>query len=1182
MNKMKNKLKIMYNALVKLFEEIVEYITSVFMDRSRYMQKRNASRMERKSDIEMVELQSGFVNLTGLSVDELKTVLDFEKTKIPKKQIRLDVAIKTTMISRIFLITNRLEDEDKEIFNLLFKNSITMKNIIYVEIRCQDSLIHERDDSRALIKFSKYTKRSKMLGVLATIEKNSTQIIFNDNTNSSEINDAMIILLSKQGWQFVVPNQAVRDQFFKIDQNMKNKYCAPIKFNESSVTEQAINGTLEKHIIKILSNEKITTPRGVTYLSNLWNVNVASDIMMKNKLEEIDKPQQTGQLTSYPILFTFNITTIGGVALPIIMSKLLLVFVGVLIVHYLLKASEIDKMGEPKLFQILTVFSNSIMSKMGYYKEHDVDNLPESERSEVLLTVSMEKEGLFRNISKAMQYSTAIAIKEMGQIKQSLLIVMGLAWLNIGLTVSVPLVIMLILIALTINNLDPIIIANLALLPIPIPMKVAIAVAYGVYVMKLIKLPKFMKYLIMASVTGATLTNSVDLNQQWVKLDKLEQVMNRKSVMQKYWLDLGAMSGEQTATRWIYVEPKKKRLDGKEDQRLKLDITRWVMINPIHEIYVKGYRHSVHNDAMFIKAIAKRVIGAKNKIDLKQNERFYKLLIKIYSMVKPVILDTKKAVEKVLKTKGTAGSFAKHTTLEDKWKNVNEQHMVDIWAKGLSFYRTLIIMNQDDIEEFRYQIYEKVETLPIADDGQDKTIRLIQAPNLFMRVTDAKIFHYLNEAIPLSRFNDICQIGLNIYRELKYIVFVDIDEFALSMDMGSFDGTQHPYQMKACRDARIAQIINYNLPLEDAIYVAKRYDKQIFRIVEYKGHVKGFILGTQATGDTTTSDDNTMRNATYLRMLGENLQIKQKINIKRSFAQGDDSVLIGKVEEDVFNQDDIIKETINTAADIGWIAREVKIDRDVKWTGFLAHSVDDVIFETKKRAKIIIPIITREPTRVIAKFWLSGDKIGKLNQRGKEIMTSKCLSFIYTSIAIPHLWLTATVVALIMQGNINKEMVLESYGWTSKIDNVNLNCKITSIMDLHLSLAIDVEYILITTNEQRDMLNKTIIWATQLLPKKISDKISAAYQDNKLNLKKILKVLRQSIPNKFKDKTKIIMEEINLSSQCGICGGKITGIIRIQEKTFQPDKIGAICQKTQCESHFIKQNRNTRKSYIRF
>jgi len=180
-------------------------------------------------------------------------------------------------------------------------------------------------------------------------------------------------------------------------------------------------------------------------------------------------------------------------------------------------------------------------------------------------------------------------------------------------------------------------------------------------------------------------------------------------------------------------------------------------------------------------------------------------------------------------------------------------------------------------------------------------------------------------------------------------------------------------------------------------------------------------------------------------------------------AMGDDlKIMITDNADD----DSIMGAIDEVSNEIGWIAREIVINKDKEWETFVAHTIKTQRLVTKKQHEIKLDLIYREGNRPMAKLLLSGDTRGNLNERGRTIMSSKSLSFILCYWTRIDILIISLVTMYKMSSDVKTEFIQTSWAARNVIKELNFYISMSKIMEIHTGIMIKIEKWLIDEADQ--------------------------------------------------------------------------------------------------------------------
>lgn len=550
------------------------------------------------------------------------------------------------------------------------------------------------------------------------------------------------------------------------------------------------------------------------------------------------------------------------------------------------------------------------------------------------------------------------------------------------------------------------------------------------------------------------LINAINVNKKWKDLEK-DNYLNEGNDIPKEWQDEGFTNDGLTCGIVKIVVPLE---EAKQNEKTKT-VDYESKIEDI--IKIEGYKKqreqwksSDLSINMNILSIKKVYLRPKLEVDIKAINNMGNKMMKYFSKLPFEKITYYQAAKKALSTKGTAGEYGKQMIIESVIKDKTKEEIVMSWAAAIPLIQYFVTNCNDRLKEyFDYKSYKKVEIVGMEDGTsppkQVKT-RILSAPNLLLRVPDVKAFFPLNEAMARYRLQLISQVGINIMVELKWIMRPWDKRVELySLDVSNFDASQHPQLQVYNLLTRLRHMDN-NL-VHDILsrnYLVKRYCLHIRKkitsdIMEIK------TIGQQATGDITTSDDNTMRASALMMQIMQQLETK-KVKFRQnrlreidSFAQGDDCILRHIISEyQTQKRRKQIYETIeNEARKIGWPLKYIKHTNDqdnkeLKIKGvYLGYTVrmfkvqitveqSETQNQVKQTLQFKVPLIDRVEDRFIGKLMrtIKAEKldvevtrnkdINSINKDAVRVWNGKMLTAIYTFFHRPVIVIYAVATLL--------------------------------------------------------------------------------------------------------------------------------------------------------------------------
>lgn len=492
-----------------------------------------------------------------------------------------------------------------------------------------------------------------------------------------------------------------------------------------------------------------------------------------------------------------------------------------------------------------------------------------------------------------------------------------------------------------------------------------------------------------------------------------------------YWESLGLTKKEvmnkavmvrmrtQTPTKQITINPPVM------DTRRYLYDRVW-----IHRL-AKNWDTSDMTDQMHVKSLYKRVLGDKEKFNISVQRQFITILKSLTRKMVFQEVSEKEAIIKALSSKGTAGQFAKRSDMEDVWKDKTSEISYDIWLKMTKLVRNIIVQTDEYPLSFvQYMLYRKKEPLPV-EEGEIKVTRIMNAPHLVARVSDCLPFMPFNNALAESRWQMLQKVGMNIFVELKMILIYNPDYDVVLTDFKDYDGTQHPTQMLGCCAARMKYAYDNGQSAESMMYLLPRYMRHVRRNVKSTFGIEYETEGQLASGDITTTDDNSIKSEVQALMCNENLKKaahRKGLNINEvnkliltTALMSDDSARA--IRRGIFEKTEIEEILSETAKSIGWKVKEGSYEQyRMTQSGdayFLSHSIKRRWYAVENlKYKICIPIVVRERERAAGKWTIASEMEDDMSAENKAKLASKYLTTIMVSPGNPELMISSMYMLL--------------------------------------------------------------------------------------------------------------------------------------------------------------------------
>jgi hypothetical protein len=568
-------------------------------------------------------------------------------------------------------------------------------------------------------------------------------------------------------------------------------------------------------------------------------------------------------------------------------------------------------------------------------------------------------------------------------------------------------------------------------------------------------------------------------NYQWDKLDR-KTMKNEDNIIDPYWEELGLSDVEirkrTKCVRIKCIEPITKEMTVEYAYSAKEALgSNFPLI-----VASKNWVESDMSNSMHVKSLYKRVCSAKNKIDLAEME---KMIATMYILADglPMIKTTlKQSVKLALSTDGTAGQFSKKSGYEEIWKEPNSVESAEIWEEiATIIFNGVYLTNEIPEQIVAYMLYKKREALEKDNEGNIKVTRIMNAPNLVARVCDSIAFKPFNDGIMETRQNSIPSIGMNVFVELKMILFFDPTKIYIELDFADYDGSQHPCQSFAVALGRIRYMEKNNQPEEQIAYMGARYERHMNRVVNSTHGMSYHVVGQQASGDITTTDDNTTKTSHGIIVICNALvdngliititRREKPIDIMNdddvnAEATGDDigiAVTPNLKTWDTKKAERIVSEKV---ASLGWKVKEgtfkvANMCQDGQnW--YLSHSVERrSVWSQYKDVEVRAAFLIRPRERAYGKWTIAAEMDKNPNKSDKAKLSSKYLTLTMTSIGMPEMALGSLIMLYYLRSastNYN-----QSYSWSG--------IKATTIAEVDLNYMLSLQ-LQVTINKRMDWI----------------------------------------------------------------------------------------------------------------
>jgi hypothetical protein len=549
------------------------------------------------------------------------------------------------------------------------------------------------------------------------------------------------------------------------------------------------------------------------------------------------------------------------------------------------------------------------------------------------------------------------------------------------------------------------------------------------------------------------------MNKPWDVLDK--QMMPHKNYeINDYWQQLGLTQHQlQSKTKCIRLgadEPLHKNII----RDYCIDIRE--ILNPDSIIVRKSvdWMRSDISDKMHVKSIYKRLCPKKGKINIKNIKR----MDEITSELTPLLgNETKKYEDKIisaLSTSGTAGQFAKGSSYEEIWKNAQNMEATDIWNDlSKDILNSVYLNNKMEEDLVQYMLYRKKEAVN-SSNGVPKETRVMNAPNLVSRIVDSITFSEYNDALIKAREIVPSSLGMNIFLEMKLIHIRDKRKVYITCDFADYDGSQHPAQGYIAAKSRIMYNIQHNKDEKMTSYILPKYKEHMIRRVKSTSGIYYDVIGQQASGDITTSDDNTLKTTAVMVMIlielvkQEQIVVKNKDNFDLIYEieegtlgidiTSDDSGLV-VIPSDKFDEIIVSKIYKQVVESVGWYIKQESFSINIMGDNtldYLSHGVSDRFFATNEMKTMMeFRVLKRPEGKQWGKFCISPEIDNILNTENKSKLMSKYMTLTMVSLGSPLMMLMSLKMMLIFRSTATDHK--GSYSWAGikaeTIDALELN-----------------------------------------------------------------------------------------------------------------------------------------------
>jgi hypothetical protein len=474
-------------------------------------------------------------------------------------------------------------------------------------------------------------------------------------------------------------------------------------------------------------------------------------------------------------------------------------------------------------------------------------------------------------------------------------------------------------------------------------------------------------------------------------------------------------------------------------------------------------------DEMHVKSLNKRLLGKKKNSNRAVSLEFVKVMMDIYRDLPYKKESNQFKVHAALATDGTAGQFSKRSKFEEIWKDPSSPEVEKFWLDLIEDLTndvfTLGLITHDMVS---YMLYVKREALPI-EKGEVKVTRIMNSPNLVIRIADSVMMHSMNGAFELVREKIQPTIGLNIFVELKMILIKNDTVTHMELDVSDFDGGLTCEQILGNGLARVSrlngQISKFSDPndlftiIKEICYVRPRYKAHCFRHVSSTFGISYDVAGSQASGDGTTSDDNSVKSAAFGRLLLNGLRKQGVISDYELKTHGDDH--ISNIVKTVNASNYMIEQEVMRAANnLGWLVKEnslifthAKQDGKAK---FLSHGVTIRQFRTSDNDVLEFAVVTRDLERLYAKLSICAEYNNILTRVQRCKFTSKLMSFWVANLGHPDVMYFCMLALIDVHSYAIKET--GQYSWSGVTHESVRSFSLTDLIKLQLPLETDNKF----------------------------------------------------------------------------------------------------------------------------
>jgi hypothetical protein len=444
---------------------------------------------------------------------------------------------------------------------------------------------------------------------------------------------------------------------------------------------------------------------------------------------------------------------------------------------------------------------------------------------------------------------------------------------------------------------------------------------------------------------------------------------------------------------------------------------------------------SNQNTAHFVKMFSRRLEGRTNQ-PTKEFIQFCRLkaleLTRLIVSQKGMHLKFQRDMHGALQKKGSLGRFLKWTQVQAIAKDASIEFVYNMWMQVREIIMSMADKRCKPLKGWTtYEMYFKNELLPPTSEGGEKITRLVQAPQYPLRFTDYYYIGSTNEMYASLKEKGTGRIGYRYYLDIP-LCFGSVEEieelqFFMS-DFTDFDGSQSPLHFDLTRVIRmeLTRLLYRRYDVFEVLnYIHWKYLLHVYRTNQSSWGCLLKIVGGLASGDVTTSDDNTIRAAFAM----EYIISKSGLRDYKLSAQGDDTLIYTR------------------EMPVGFEATAARYIDD---TGFnfkfmTISNWEEAEFLSTKPAILIMRqqdytlstvVVTRDIDRHMSKLIYSFDMTWDGTPHEQSAQISKLVSYMAMSVYMPIAWLLCYDKLIEMCGKVTPECDVVELPWLA--NNINL------------------------------------------------------------------------------------------------------------------------------------------------